>query len=164
MKRKVKLNPNLRPPHSVTKTDKGKGKNKRKSPFYAGTQLVSKDDLLGASVVEPCSHRAGKRTKMVPSRSLRSRMWGISRGPFSTTGPTDCHTVSSHDRDCHTSSLSAPGPLTPNVTAFFLKHTMRRLLRLGDKAKRRALLLLLFSSETHKLHDPAEKSMAIVLL
>jgi len=45
MKREVKLNPNLRRLHSVTKTDKGKDKNKRKSSLCAGTQLVSRDDL-----------------------------------------------------------------------------------------------------------------------
>ena len=83
MKREVKLIPNLRRLHSVTKTDKGKGKNKRKSPFYACTQLVSRGDLLGAS--QSSNHKATvweNAPKMVPSRSLRSRTCGVAQTVF----------------------------------------------------------------------------------
>ena len=40
--------------------------------------------------------------------------------------PTNRRTVSSHDRDCHTATLAAPDPLTPNGAAFLLDHTTRR--------------------------------------
>ena len=44
----------------------------------------------------------------------------------STPGPTNRHTVSSHDQDCHTAPLSATGPLTLNGAAFLLDHITRR--------------------------------------
>ena len=79
MKCEATRNPNLRRLHSVTRTDKGKGKNKRKSPFCASTQLVSRDDLLGAS---QSSNRIATTQENSPSRSLRSRTCGVAQTVF----------------------------------------------------------------------------------
>ena len=55
MKSEVKRDPNLRRLHLVTKTDKGKDKNKRKSSLYAGTQFCIQRRLF-----EPHSRQAAE--------------------------------------------------------------------------------------------------------
>ena len=67
----VKLDPNLRHHHSVTKTDKGKGKNIKKiPPFCRHSALHPEMNFLNLVVVEPRSHRAGNAPDSMKTLSV----------------------------------------------------------------------------------------------
>ena len=131
MKSEVKLNPNLRRLHSITKTDKGKDKNKTNSSLWCRySACVQRWPFRILTVVEPRSHHAGNRTKN-GAKSLSVVTYVTCDHLQRQEARTTMQYILTVE--IATPLLLRSGPHTKNGIAFLLDYTTRRLLRLWDK-------------------------------